>query len=70
MKSSTKALISFTFLSLKVSSLRVTFLADKFVTDITRFYLAYIKPRHNIAITLNVDDSKDMSILIRLTNLN
>ena len=51
------------FLSLKVSSHQVTFLADKFATDTTRFYLAYVKPRHNKSIIVNVDDFKDMSRL-------
>ena len=56
------------FLSLKVSSHQVTFLADKFATDITRFYLAYIKPRHHKSII--PDDSNDMSVLIRSTIIN
>ena len=56
------------FLSLKVSLHQVTFLADKFATDITSYYLAYIKPRHNESIILNADDSNDMSIIIRSTN--
>ena len=60
-----KALISFIF---KVSSYQVIFLADKFATDITRFHLTFIKPRCSESTILNVDGSKDMSILIRSTN--
>ena len=39
------------FLSLKVASHWVTSFADKFVTDIIRSYLVYIKPKHNKSIT-------------------
>ena len=54
----------------KIPSYQVIFLADKFPTDITRFYLISIKPRCSKSIILNIDDSKDMSISIRSTNLN
>ena len=47
----------------------VTFLVDKSVTDGIRSYLTSSKLRYNI-IKLNIDNSKDMSLLIKPTSFS
>lgn len=53
----------------KVSSFQVISLLTNFITGIMRSYLTSSKPGYNKSI-LNVDDSKDMSVLIKPTKLN
>ena len=45
----------------------VTFIIDKYVTERIRFYLISINLGTTVILTLNTDDSKNMSILIRPT---
>ena len=65
-----KALISFTSnLLIRILSHQISFPAEKFVRDIKISYLTSVKPRLKKKSTiLKVDDTNDMSILIRPIN--
>ena len=64
-----KVLISFTFNSFMKHFYHSSHsLSDKTATDI-RSYLILSKPRHNRNLIFNIDDSKNMSLLIKLSQL-